>query len=261
TVDSMILAIVMVYNSIGKWRPKLRLLGDNVPSVDVIVAVCNERIDIVQDTVRAALNADYPKNRFRVIVADDGRSQKLEAWILQLAVDTPNLHYTARAKNGGKLDYKAGNLNHAMRFAETLPGGAAKFVAGLDADMIPERRWLRAVAAHIVRDSEMGMVCPTQLFYNMPNGDPLCQSSLINWKCADIFRDHVGCGWNLGSGWIVRRLAIDDINGFPTDCLVEDICSSMLAMAEGWKTAYIPEGLQYGLVPETYLGHVKQVSN
>lgn len=154
----MILAIVMVYNSIGKWRPKLRLLGDNVPSVDVIVAVCNERIDIVQDTVRAALNADYPKNRFRVIVADDGRSQKLEAWILQLAVDTPNLHYTARAKNGGKLDYKAGNLNHAMRFAETLPGGAAKFVAGLDADMIPERRWLRAVAAHIVRDSEMGMV-------------------------------------------------------------------------------------------------------
>jgi hypothetical protein len=56
----------------------------------------------------------------------------------------------------------------------------------------------------------------------------------------------------------VRREAVEDIGGFPTDCLVEDICSSMLMIAEGWKTTYIPEGLQYGLVPETYAAHVKQ---
>jgi len=75
-----------------------------------------------------------------------------------------------------------------------------------------------------------------------------------------MLRDHAGAGWNLGSGWIIRRLAVDDIGGFPTDCLVEDVCSSMIMLAHGWKTAYIPEGLQYGLVPETYIAHVKQMT-
>lgn len=51
---------------------------------------------------------------------------------------------------------------------------------------------------------------------------------------------------------------MDDIGGFPTDCLVEDIYSSMLQMAEGWRSAYLAESLQYGLVPETYAAHVKQ---
>ena len=104
----------------------------------------------------------------------------------------------------------------------------------------------------------MAMVCPTQLFYNTPDNDPLFQSSAVNWLCMDTVRDGVGAGWNLGSGWIVRRDAVDEIGGFPTNCLVEDIYSSMLMLANGWKTAYLRKALQYGLVPETYLGHVKQ---
>lgn len=57
----------------------------------------------------------------------------------------------------------------------------------------------------------------------------------------------------------MRREAVDDIGGFPTDVLTEDITSSMMAMAEGWKTIYIPEALQWGLVPDTYAAHIKQV--
>jgi cellulose synthase/poly-beta-1,6-N-acetylglucosamine synthase-like glycosyltransferase len=29
-------------------------------------------------------------------------------------------------------------------------------------------------------------------------------------------------------------------------------------MAKGWKTAYLPEALQYGLIPNSYYGHLKQ---
>lgn len=165
-----------------------------MPCVDIIIPVCNEKLDIIQDTVRATLNIDYPAHRFRVIVSDDGRNQKLEAWVLQLAADTPNLYYTARVKYG-PAGYKAGNLNHAITVSDTLPGGRAELVAGLDADMIPEKRWLRACVAHLIRDPKMGVVCPAQLFYNVPDNDPLNQQSSINWLCMDIIRDHAGLGW------------------------------------------------------------------
>ncbi|KAK3986374.1 cellulose synthase 2 [Cladorrhinum sp. PSN332] len=257
-VDALFGVFIKSSTLFGRWRPRLRLLGNNVPSVDIIIPVCNEKLDIIQDTVRGALNIDYPRHRFRIIVTDDGANGKLEAWILQLAATIPNLYYTARVKVG-TAGYKAGNINHAVAFSETLPGGSAELIAGLDADMIPERHWLRAVTAHIVRDSKMGMVCPTQLFYNVPVNDPLTQTRSWDWLRLDIVRDHAGAGLNLGSGWVLRRTALDDINGFPTDCLVEDICSSMLQISAGWRTAYIPEGLQYGLIPETYGSHVKQL--
>src|SRR3954470_10449223 len=101
----------------SRWRPRLRLLGSNVPSIDVIIPVCNEKLDIIQDTVRAALNVDYPANRFRIIVSDDGSHPSLQAWVAQKQQqpESSNLHYTARTQKGG---YKAGNLNHAMRVAD-----------------------------------------------------------------------------------------------------------------------------------------------
>ncbi|WYZ42248.1 hypothetical protein EsH8_V_001143 [Colletotrichum jinshuiense] len=215
-MDAILHVLIRFGALTGRWQPRLRLLGDNVPSVDVIVTVCNEKIDIVKDTVRAALSVEYPVTRFRVTVADDGKSKVLEDWVHQFSVDHANLYYTARSTLGG---WKAGNLNEAIKFAGFLPGGAAELVAGLDADMIPEP----------------------------------------SWYCRDLVCGLVGSAFNLGSGWVMRREAVDDIGGFPTDVLTEDITSSMMAMAEGWKTVYIPEALQWGLVPDTYAAHVKQV--
>jgi cellulose synthase/poly-beta-1,6-N-acetylglucosamine synthase-like glycosyltransferase len=57
----------------------------------------------------------------------------------------------------------------------------------------------------------------------------------------------------------MRRQALLSIGGFPTTCLTEDVYSSMLMMSKGWKTAYIPEALQYGLVPDTFEAHIKQL--
>jgi cellulose synthase/poly-beta-1,6-N-acetylglucosamine synthase-like glycosyltransferase len=99
-----------------------------------------------------------------------------------------------------------------------------------------------------------------KLFYNIPSRNPLFQSNSIAWRCADFVGDFANTGWNLGSGWLIRQQCLADIGGFPTDCLIEDVCSSMIALAEGWRTAYIPEEVQWGLVPESYVAHVKQMT-
>jgi hypothetical protein len=75
---------------------------------------------------------------------------------------------------------------------------------------------------------------------------------------TEVVNDALGHADCLGSGYIMRRVALESIGGFPTESLSEDICCSATLLGEGWKTAFVPEVVQYGCVPESYLGHIKQ---
>lgn len=143
-----------------KLRPRLRLIGDFVPAVDVAIVCCKEGIDVIRDTIIAALHTDYPEEKLRLIVSDDGADADLEAMVkaMQKRFPSKKLYYVARKKTP-ETSHKAGNLNFVFDFVKTLPGGPADFFSGLDADMIVEKRWLRASLAHLVNDPQMGYVC------------------------------------------------------------------------------------------------------
>lgn len=240
-------------------RPKLRLRGNAVPSVDVFVTCCKEDIDVILDTVRAACVVDYPRNRFRIVVCDDGADPDVRNSIEVLAETYPNLLYWAREKVKGKPHhFKAGNLIAATEMVATLPEGPGEFIAALDADMIPEPEWLRTLTAHLVVDDRMSLVCPPQLFYNLPRGDPLFQSLASFARVQEVIKDANGVAWCTGSGYAVRRAAIDSIGGWPTGSLAEDVFTSSMLLGKGWKTAFVHEPLQWGLVPETLTAHLKQ---
>jgi hypothetical protein len=118
-------------------RPKLRLTGEDVPTVDVFITCCKEDDDVVLDTVRGACDLDYPRDRFRVIVLDDGKVESLEKAVENLAMTYPNLYYIARPKYPGvPHHFKAGNLNYGLDAVHKFPGGAGQFMAALDADMV-----------------------------------------------------------------------------------------------------------------------------
>lgn len=124
------------------------------------IVCCKESIDVIRDTIIAALHTDYPEEKLRLVVSDDGADADLEAMVkaIQKRFPSKKLYYVARKKTP-ETSHKAGNLNFAFHFVETLPGGPADFFSGLDADMIVERRWLRASLAHLVNDPQMGYVC------------------------------------------------------------------------------------------------------
>jgi cellulose synthase/poly-beta-1,6-N-acetylglucosamine synthase-like glycosyltransferase len=151
-------------------RPRLRLVGNDVPTVDVFVTCCGEDDDLILDTARAACDVDYPQDRFRVVVLDDGRSESLERAITGLPGQPglqetyPNLHYRSREKIPGvPHHFKAGNLNYGLEEVHGMPGGAGQFMAALDADMIPEQEWLRAIMPHMLIDNKMALACPPQV--------------------------------------------------------------------------------------------------
>lgn len=241
-------------------RPKLRIIGDNVPSVDVIITCCGEDDDLVLDTAKAACNVDYPLSRFRVIICDDGNSKGLRDMTEHTAATLfDNLYYRSRPKYPGvPHHFKAGNLNYALEETRRLPGGGANFFAALDADMIPERDWLRALIPHLLKDTKCSMACPPQLFYNVPKDDPLCQSLDLFVHVSEPMKDTLGVAWCTGSGYIMRRTALDSIGGFPIGSLAEDVCTSSMLLGTGWHTAFVHEPLQYGTVPDSLASHLKQ---
>ena len=60
-----------------------------------------------------------------------------------------------------------------------------------------------------------------------------------------------------GTGFVVRRQAMAQIHWFPT-LNPEDVMTSIYLTAAGWKISYVPEIVQWGLVPDTVRKHVRQ---
>ena len=98
------------------------------------------------------------------------------------------------------------------------------------------------------------------MFYNNALNDPICQSQAADIRYSETLRDFSHMARCTGSGWALKRQAYDEVGGFPDATLTEDADLTILLLAAGWKTAYVAEALQWGLIPDTYRGHVNQFS-
>ena len=240
-------------------RPLFRLTGDDVPTVDVLIPCCAESFDVILDTVRAACALNYPRNRYRVVLLDDGNSADLKAQIEVLKQTEENLFYTARGVNVVKHS-KAANLNHGLAYVEKLKTGASEYVAVLDVDMIPLPNILRALMPHLLINPSFAMATTPQYFYNIPDGDPLCQCTDLLFNFTMLELDNSNSTLCTGTGFLLRRSVADQIGGIPTEETSEDLMTSLLLLAEGWKIAYVWETLQWGLVPNNFTALARQQS-
>ena len=216
-------------------RPSLRLVGNDVPTVDVLIPCCNESLEVILDTVRAACALDYPRDRYRVVLLDDGNSAELQHEIDDLKKADPgsrNLFYTCR---GVKVvtHSKAANLNYGISFVQDL--GPAEYIAVLDVDMIPLPDFLRAVLPHLLNDPSTALATLPQNFYNIPDGDPLFQGLDAGFSIQILQQDAMGNCPCTGTGFVLRRSALEDIGGIPIDEMNDDIMTSLMLYTKGWK--------------------------
>lgn len=56
----------------------------------------------------------------------------------------------------------------------------------------------------------------------------------------------------------MRRCAVDDVGGFPTSSSIEDGQLSALLDGKGFRTRFVRETLQHGLVPDSWASHLRQ---
>jgi cellulose synthase/poly-beta-1,6-N-acetylglucosamine synthase-like glycosyltransferase len=224
--------------------------------VDVLITCCGESVEIILDTVRAACVLDYPTSRFRVRLLDDGASTELSDEISKLSLKWTHLTYHTRGKQSGQSFAKAGNLNYALFSLQTED--PPEFCTVVDADSILLPEFLRATLPHLLEYPEAALLTTRQYFYNLPHGDPLSQSRAYFYTCENNELDLLGHALDAGSGAVFRRDAILNVGGYPTFSFSEDWQLSLILRGHGKRTVQVQEILQYGLVPTSLAGHLKQ---
>ncbi|GAA6008840.1 hypothetical protein JCM11491_003803 [Sporobolomyces phaffii] len=155
-------------------------------------------------------------------------------------------------KNRDKFDNKANSINFGMQEASTFGmKGPADFIAVFDADMIPERNYLRAVLPSILRDDKVALVKTRHGFINLPH--KLTQPTGTMMNAAETDAD-------TRSGFLLRRSALTSIGGFPADSWIHDGQAEALLLGRGYRVAQVEEVLQWGMAKPTYTAQVNAMS-
>jgi len=235
------------------YDPHIKTLDefDDLPTVDILIATYNEPVSILRQTVAAATSQHYPKEKYKVYVCDDGRREEV-----RLLAEEYGAVWAIRDEH---VHAKAGNLNNCL----THYASGELFLV-LDADMITKTNFLERTIGYF-SDPSVALVQAPQVFYNP---DPF-QNNLQLYDSIpneqDFFMREVltrraifNAVLNVGTNAVFRRSAIEEIGMIPVGTITEDMATSMLLQAKGFKTLFVNETLAMGLSPDAFSDYVIQ---
>ncbi|MGH9096443.1 MAG: glycosyltransferase family 2 protein, partial [Acidimicrobiales bacterium] len=214
------------------------------PTVDVMIPVYNEPVDVVAPTVAASVGLRGAE--VTVYLLDDAGRPEL--------ADLARRSGARYVRRGGNAGAKAGNLNHALGLSQ------APFVVVFDCDHVPSPRFLEATLGWM-QDGRVGFVQTPQYYANARSG----RLAAAAWSQQALFfggiargKDSLGAMFCCGTNVVFRREALEEAGGFPETSLTEDFELSILMHERGWRSVYVNEVLAQGLGPEDMASYVSQ---
>ena len=217
-------------------------------TVDVFIPTYNESIDLLRETVLCAVNMNYPHKTY---ILDDGQRDAVR----ELAAEF-NCGYIAR---GDRTHAKAGNLNNALSQTD------GEFIVTLDADHVAAPELIDSMIGFFV-DPSVAVVQGTQDFYNLDSFQHRVNwVARAGWQQQELFfsviqpgKDRHNATFYCGSPGILRRSALEEIGGFPTGTITEDMHTSLRLQKKGWRVIYFNRTVARGLAPQTFTGFATQ---
>ena len=221
------------------------------PTVDIFIPTYNESLEVIKPTVFAALNLDWPAEKLRVHLLDDGSRDAFADFAGSVGVN-----YIKREEHNHA---KAGNINHALGITN------GEFIVIFDCDHVPSCDFLTSTVGWLVKDEKIALVQTPHHFYSP---DPF-EKNLHLDRCQPIenslFHDFIQKGndtWNAvmfcGSSAVMRRAALMQIGGIAVETVTEDAHTSLKLNRLGWKSAFISKPVASGLSTESLSAHVGQ---
>lgn len=210
-------------------------------NVDVFITNFDEPLEILRRTAIGARAINYPH---RTYMLDDGKRDE----VMDMAKDL-GIGYVRRV---GNERAKAGNLNFAMSVTDD------EFVLQLDADHVPLPHMLDRLLGYF-EDEKVAFVQSPQDFYNTDSfshvvndtGRRVWEENRIFFSLIQPGKDHWNSSFFCGSCGVLRKSALDSIGGFQFATIIEDMDTSLVLHAHGWKSVFHSETLAYGLAPTT----------
>ena len=225
--------------------------------VDIYIPTYNEDVEIVRKTVLGAIAIDYPPEKKKVYVLDDGRAEKYKARRIELQgmCDELGIQMLVRDDNEHA---KAGNINTA------LPRTQGDLVLILDCDHIPSRGFLQNVVGFF-QNPKVALVQTPHWFYNP---DPFERNLLTKGKIPvgnELFykvlqkgNDYWNAAFFCGSAAVIRRNCLLEVGGIATETVTEDCHTSLRLHSLGYETLYYDKIMVAGLAPEMFSAYVGQ---
>ncbi|TKC78082.1 UDP-forming cellulose synthase catalytic subunit [Trinickia terrae] len=241
-----------------------------LPSVDVFIPTYNESPELLETTLRAALDIRYPRERLNVYLLDDGgTAQKLAQADATKAAEARARAEALRemtARHGGiyltrerNEHAKAGNINAGLALT------SGDLIVIFDADHVPTADFLEKTVGFFQRDEQLCLVQTPHFFINP---DPLEKNLGMFGKMppeSEMFYSVIQPGldfWNAsffcGSAAVLRRRCVMEIGGITGQSITEDAETALTLHSRGYRSLYLNEPLISGLQPETFASFVVQ---
>lgn len=221
------------------WHPLKRIPPPALPGlqVDVYILTYKEDVSLVRKTVWGCVNMPYPHTTY---ILDDGNRPEFAALAAELGCA-----YVARRE---RAHAKAGNLNHALSISD------GNFIVVFDADYVPQPDFLDKTLGYFT-DEKVAFVQTPQNFYNVDSFSFRFKFEKgEKWNEQDMFyrlmmpaRDYWNAAFFAGTSAVFRKRALDEIGGFATETITEDLHTSVRLYKAGWKGVYHNELLSSGL--------------
>lgn len=221
------------------------------PTVDVYVPSYNESLDVVRDTVLAAQCIDYPSDKIKIYLLDDGKRSEFARFAADVGVG-----YITRDDN---RHAKAGNLNHAMKITK------GELICVFDCDHVATRTFLQATVGAFLKDEKLALLQTPHYFYspdpferNLKAAREIPNEGALFYGPVQQGNDNWNATFFCGSCAVIRRSALEEIGGFAVETVTEDAHTALKMQRLGWGSAFLAIPLAAGLATERLGLHIVQ---
>ena len=253
TYSWIVLVLGYVQTAMPLKRPPAELPKDTAswPTVDLMIPTYNEDLSVVAPTVYAALGMDWPKDKLRIHLLDDGRREAFRAFAEEVGI-----HYIIRPDG---RHAKAGNLNHALGKTD------GELIAIFDCDHIPTRSFLQMTVGWFLRDPKLALVQTPHHFFspdpferNLGHFGTQPNENTLFYGLVQDGNDLWNAAFFCGSCAVLRRTALESIGGFAVETVTEDAHTALRLHRHGYNSAYLRIPQAAGLATESLSAHIGQ---
>jgi len=226
-------------------------------NVDIYIPTYNEDVEIVRKTTLAAIAIDYPDDKKKVYVLDDGRAEKYKARREELRQMCEELGVTMLVRDNNE-HAKAGNINTAFKRTE------GELVLILDCDHMPVKHFLKHTVGFFF-DKKVAFVQTPHWFYNpdpfernLLTGGKIPVGNELFYKVLQKGNDFWNASFFCGSAAVIRKEYALQVGGIATETVTEDCHTAFRLHSLGYESVYYDKIMVAGLAPEKFSSYVGQ---
>jgi len=229
---------------------KFNILTDmkGFPEISILIPAHNEE-KVIENTVRAMLSLDYPTDKYKIYVINDGSKDRtgeiVKSYQEKFGEDRLKLINVPKEEGGRG---KSNALNYGLRQSN------GEYIVVYDADNTPNRMALRYLSHEIHTHSSYGAVIGK---FRTRNKRRNILTRFINIETLSFQWMAQAGRWRLfrlcsipGTNFIVRRKILEDLGGWDVKAVAEDTELSFRIYQMGHEISFMPLAETYEQEPE-----------